>query len=82
MFGSWSPRFFVLDSEKKTITYYQEVAKSNARGEYHFNERSNCKECPSVAGRTHCFKLWGHSNNKNADNHLLMDSHSADIKKK
>ena len=82
MFGSWAPRYFVLDSDKKTITYFQEMAKLNPKGEYKFDNRSSCKECENVAQHEHCFKLIGHSSNRQENNELFMSAQNSEIKRK
>ena len=79
-FKSWQDRYFVLDSETRTLKYYTEGQKLNLKGEYQLTATSTVES--SNADRTHpnLFCVLGKSIKGEHRNELYISASSAALK--
>ena len=79
-FKSWQDRYFVLDSETRTIKYYTEGTKLNLKGEYQLTAASTVES--SNADRTHpnLFCVTGKSIKGENRSELYISASSAALK--
>jgi hypothetical protein len=79
-FKSWQDRYFVLDSETRTIKYYTEGQKLNLKGEYQLTATSTVES--SNADRTHpnLFCVTGKSIKGESRSELYISASSAALK--
>lgn len=80
IFKSWQDRYFVLDSETKTIKYYTEGQKLTLKGEYELSPNSTVES--SNLDRTHpnLFCVTGKSAKGESRSELYISASSAALK--
>ena len=82
MFKSWQERYFVLDCQKKTLTYYSEASKQNEKGCYALLPSSAVIETTGNYSHPNLFMLTGKSVKGEGKADLLLSATSSDLRKK
>ena len=83
VFKQWQDRFFVLDCQQKTITYYTEAQKINEKGKYSFTSTSTCESSKvdaSVATVANLFVVTGKTAKGGEKSELFMSATSPELK--
>jgi hypothetical protein len=81
-FKTWYTRYFVLDAQRKKITYFTDQSKMEQRGAYTFTPASIVDSSQSKPNHEHLFLLTGRSLKGESKSELFMDSTSLEVKNK